>query len=103
MRVTPAEALPRLWKYECYISSVDLKSSGVEAYPIVTRELRQVVGENLRRLRGERGLSQEAFAEKAGIHRTYVGGIERGTRNVTLETLERIAAAFGIEPADLLK
>lgn len=66
-------------------------------------DLRHALGNNLRRLRRERGLSQEAFAEKAGIHRTYVGGIERGDRNVTLETVERIADAFDLDPLDLLK
>ncbi|MGD0638546.1 MAG: helix-turn-helix transcriptional regulator [Nitrososphaerales archaeon] len=67
------------------------------------RNLRLALGRNLRRLRRERGLSQEAFAEKTGIHRTYIGGIERGERNVTLETVERIAAPFGLDPLDLLK
>jgi transcriptional regulator with XRE-family HTH domain len=69
----------------------------------VKRNLRLALGRNLRRLRRERGLSQEAFAEKTGIHRTYIGGIERGERNVTLETVERIAAPFGLDPLDLLK
>lgn len=66
-------------------------------------DLQLVLAENLRRLRSERGLSQEAFANVSGIHRTYVGGIERGERNVTLETIARIAKAFDVEPADLLR
>jgi len=69
----------------------------------VAQDLRAALGQNLKRLRREHDLSQEEFAHKTGIHRTYVGGIERGERNVTLETLERIAAAFGINPVDLLK
>jgi transcriptional regulator with XRE-family HTH domain len=72
-------------------------------FPAVTRDLRAALGRNLQRLRQEHGLSQEAFADKTGIHRTYVGGIEHGERNVTLEMLERIAAAFDIDPVDLLK
>ena len=55
----------------------------------MSQPLRRVLGRNLKRLRLQRRLSQEAFADKAGIHRTYVGGIESGTRNITLETLER--------------
>lgn len=65
--------------------------------------LQLVLAENLRRLRSEHGLSQEAFALTSGIHRTYVGGIERGERNVTLDTLARIAKAFDVEAADLLR
>lgn len=66
-------------------------------------DLQLVLAENLRRLRAERGLSQEAFALVSGIHRTYIGGIERGERNVTLDTLARIAKAFDMEAADLLR
>lgn len=69
----------------------------------MSRDLASALGINLRRLRREHALSQEAFAEKTGIHRTYVGGIERGQRNVTLELLERIALPFGIDPLDLLR
>jgi transcriptional regulator with XRE-family HTH domain len=47
-------------------------------------------------------LSQETFADALEIHRTYMGGLERGERNITLKTVERIAAALGIDPADLL-
>jgi transcriptional regulator with XRE-family HTH domain len=47
-------------------------------------------------------MSQEAFADVLGIHRTYMGGLERGERNITLKTVERIALALGVDPADLL-
>lgn len=53
-------------------------------------------GRRVRVLRDERGWSQEVLAEKAGIHRTYVGGIERGLRNVALVNIARIAKAFGL-------
>jgi transcriptional regulator with XRE-family HTH domain len=66
-------------------------------------DLRLILAKNMRRLRSQHGLSQEAFALKSGIHRTYIGGIERGERNVTLETVARIAVAFGVDPADLLR
>lgn len=65
-------------------------------------DLQRTVGENLRRLRTERGLSQEAFAQELGYHRTYVGGLERGERNMTLRTVERLATVLGVEAIDLL-
>lgn len=65
-------------------------------------DLQRVVGCNLRRYREARGLSQEAFAELLGWHRTYIGGLERGERNVSLRALERIAARLGVEPTTLL-
>jgi transcriptional regulator with XRE-family HTH domain len=65
-------------------------------------ELQHTVGENLRRLRTARGLSQEAFADQLGFHRTYVGGVERGERNLTLRTVERLADMLGVEPLELL-
>lgn len=65
-------------------------------------ELQSRVGENLRRYRLERGLSQEVFAEKLGVHRTYMGGVERGERNLTLKSLESIAERLGLDPLMLL-
>ena len=58
---------------------------------------------NLRRLRLVSGLSQEALALRCGLHRTYVGAVERGERNVTLLTVARIAAALRVDPLDLLE
>ena len=57
----------------------------------------------VRELRHTRGLSQEKLAEKAGIHRTYVGGIELGLRNPSLRNIARIAQALGVPPSDLLQ
>ena len=61
------------------------------------------IGRNLRAYRQARGLSQEAFAEVLGVHRTYMGGIERGERNLTLQSVERIAARIDTDPLVLLR
>ena len=60
------------------------------------------IAANLRKHRAERGLSQEAFADICGYHRTYVGAIERAERNITIETLCALAAALNLHPVDLL-
>lgn len=66
-------------------------------------DLQQAFGANLRRHRHRLGLSQEAFADVVGIHRTYMGGIERGERNLTLKTVERIAARLEVDAVALLR
>jgi transcriptional regulator with XRE-family HTH domain len=58
-------------------------------------------GENVRRLREAKGLSQEAFADLCEVHRTYLSGVECGSRNPTLAVVERIARALGVTAADL--
>lgn len=66
------------------------------------RELRKVLADNLRDLRRSRGFSQEALAAKCGLHRTYVGSVERGERNVSLSSLVVLAGAFDVAVAELL-
>jgi DNA-binding XRE family transcriptional regulator len=61
------------------------------------------LGKTIRRLRTNRGLSQEAFAESCGLHRTYICDVERGVRNVTLGTLLKIARASGISVSELTR
>ena len=61
-----------------------------------------LVAWNLRRLRVKRALSQEALAVDAGVDRSYVGRIERGVENPTVETLDRLAAALDVAVAELL-
>jgi transcriptional regulator with XRE-family HTH domain len=65
-------------------------------------DLQVVVGENLRRLRRQMGFSQESFGEHVGWHRTFVGAVERGERNLTLRTVERLAAQLNVHPLALL-
>jgi len=60
-------------------------------------------GNAVRQYRYLLGVSQEALAEKASIHRTYVGGIERGERNPTLTTIYRLASVLNVDAADLLR
>jgi transcriptional regulator with XRE-family HTH domain len=60
-------------------------------------------GNRVRLLRRERGLSQEALALCCGLDRSYIGGVERGERNVSLINIHKIAAALHVEPSEMLK
>jgi DNA-binding XRE family transcriptional regulator len=71
---------------------------GLEFYNHPLMDRRADFGERLRALREARGYSQEQFAEMARLHRTYIGGIERGERNVSLLNIWRIADALGVAP-----
>ncbi|MFC1587260.1 helix-turn-helix domain-containing protein [Planctomycetota bacterium] len=66
-------------------------------------DLNSVVAKNIRLSRQQRRLSQEGLAALCGLHRTYIGAIEREERNITLKTLEQIALALGINPVNLLQ
>lgn len=61
-----------------------------------------VLGRTVRKLRLQKGWSQEILAERADLHWTYIGGIERGERNVSLVNIVGIARALGVRPARLL-
>lgn len=60
-------------------------------------------GQAVREVRHERQLSQESLANEVGIHRTYIGDVERGRRNVGLINVHRIAVALGIRPSELIR
>ena len=66
-------------------------------------ELRKRFGSAIRKLRMNRGISQEAFADLCNLHRTYISDIELGKRNVSLENIKHIADAIGIKMSDLFE
>lgn len=63
---------------------------------------RQRISENLKRLRNEQGLSQEKTAELADFHRTYISQLERCVTNISIDGLERLAHALGVDVVELL-
>ena len=60
------------------------------------------MGERIRELRKKAGYSQEAFADACRLHRTYMGSIERGERNISLDNIEKVAKALGLTAGQLL-
>jgi len=67
-----------------------------------SKHITDTLGENLLAFRRERHISQEELAEACNLHRTYIGSVERGERNVTLSTLEVLAQAVGVSILSLL-
>ncbi|MEM8919327.1 MAG: helix-turn-helix transcriptional regulator [Pseudomonadota bacterium] len=65
-------------------------------------DIKARLAKNLKRLRTERKLSQEAFAFEAGLHRTYISDIERAARNPSIEIIDKLAAALKVKPGALL-
>jgi transcriptional regulator with XRE-family HTH domain len=66
-------------------------------------DIRMVLGLNLRASRTRRGLTQEALRDATGVSQQYLSGLEAGKRNPTIGTLSKVAAALGIDEADLLR
>ena len=65
------------------------------------KTIQQKFGNRVRKLRKGKGWSQEEFADECGLHRTYIGAIERGERNVSLKNIHAIAKALGISVKEL--
>jgi transcriptional regulator with XRE-family HTH domain len=64
---------------------------------------RRIFSQRLRQIRQKKGLSQEELADSAGLHRTYVGSVERNERNISIDNMERLAKALEVDITDLLK
>ena len=64
---------------------------------------RRLFAKRLRQIRQIKGLSQEALADLAGLHRTYIGSVERSERNVSIDNMERLANALEVDIAELLR
>ena len=60
------------------------------------------IAENVRKIRTQFNISQEKLAEYAGLHRTYIGQVERAEKNITIESMEKISKALKVEVIDLL-
>ena len=65
--------------------------------PIKRTTMRFLAARHIRKLREAKGLSQEALADIAGLHRTYISSVERGEKNFTVDTLERLAEALSVD------
>lgn len=65
------------------------------------RDIRRDFGARIRQLRNDRGWSQEELADRAGLHRTYIGSVERGEQNLSLVNIERLAATLSVSLAEL--
>ena len=63
----------------------------------------KAVGKRIRTLRTEKGWSQDEFEDITGLHRAYIGAVERGEKNLTLRTLKTLADAFGVRIRDLVR
>jgi transcriptional regulator with XRE-family HTH domain len=66
-------------------------------------KMRNIFSKNVRKYRTEQRLSQEELAEKAGVHRTYIGSVERGERNITIDVMEKICIALKLPISDFFE
>lgn len=69
----------------------------------MSKTVRNKFGKRVRELRKQRGWSQEEFADKAGLHRTYIGSVERGEQNVSIDNIEKLAKTLGVSIDNLFK
>ncbi len=78
-------------------------SPGAESQSKKHASAREALAANIVALRHEKGWSQEALAFECGLHRTFVAHVERLSRNISLDNVERLAVALGVQPNELLK
>ncbi|MFD1259697.1 helix-turn-helix domain-containing protein [Entomomonas asaccharolytica] len=64
-------------------------------------DIKKIFGKNVRKYRKQLKISQEQLAEKASLHRTYIGSVERGERNISLENIIKLSEVLGVSPAHL--
>ena len=95
---------------ECYFKSVDVSASRRQCCPRVKPSSKQAGGQarrtfarNLRARRRAAGWSQEALADRSRLHRTYIGSVERGERNISIDNMERLALALGASLEELVR
>lgn len=69
----------------------------------MSQTMRKKFGKRIRELRLEKGWSQEQFADEVGVHRTYIGAVERGEQNIALDNIERVAKRLGISIEELFQ
>lgn len=89
-----------LWQSE--LSPIVCRLIGYRTVHVAVMNIRERLARNLRLLRQEKGWSQEAFADEAGLHRTYISDLERGARNPTITVVDKLAVALGVTPGRLL-
>lgn len=87
-----------------YVNSVDVSAPRrkLSPMPVKKKNARQQFGVNLRAERTKAGMSQEALAHMAGLDRTFVGQVERGERNISIDNMSKLAKALGLEMSDLV-
>jgi transcriptional regulator with XRE-family HTH domain len=91
---------------DCCLKQVALKATHPHAFGVKKvhpSQLREVIATNVRRVRAMRGLSQEDLAHESGINRSYLSDVERAQRNLSIDNLDRLAQALGVEAWTLLR
>ena len=89
--------------YRMSMFSMSLYCLQVPRLGIMKLSARELVAKNIRELRQEQGWSQDELAARAGLHRTYIGTIERGEQSITVDSMEKLAAALNVKVSRLLE
>jgi DNA-binding XRE family transcriptional regulator len=97
---------PKCCKYSvrtCYVDVYSVSLHTVRVKPEAIGALQRRIGARLRELRRAKGISQEAFAEASGLHRTHMSLLERGRINATISTLHQVAKALGVSLSEFFR